>query len=395
MGHESISSPVTADETGELLSDLVAIDTSNPPGKEKACAEFIRDTLTDWGIEAELVYEPFAERPQVLASVGKGAHSASTLVLNGHMDVVPAGDEDEWSVDPFGGKLQGNRVYGRGATDMKGGITAAMLAAREAANGEPFDGQLFLTFSVGEETGDPGTLKLIEDLDADFGVVLEPTELQVHTASKGTAWYTVTVKGQSSHASRPHLGENPLLAVLSMGKRIEEYRTEVAQATHPLLGNAMCTPTVCEAGSKENVIPSQAEIRFDRRFLPGTSVETIDAEMEDLFSPLIDEGFEVDVERTQTFEPAEISPDEPIAKTFLELAADVTDGDPGPEGKVGGTDQRFFINDAGIPAIVWGPGDAGRAHTVDEFAEIDPIVDAVGVLCESFPRLLETCDPSI
>lgn len=388
MSRATIPHGTSQQEVASLLSELVSIDTSNPPGKEQPCAEYIEERLSDWGFDTRLVHDPFADRPQVLAEVGRGEPSAPTLVLNGHMDVVPPGDVDEWSVDPFGGEIRDGRVYGRGATDMKGGVTAAMLAGRAAAESGEIDGRLVLTFSVGEETGEPGTLRLVESLDADYGVVLEPTDLSVHTASKGTAWYTVTVRGESSHASRPHLGRNPLLGLLSVADRIEAYRREVATASHPLLGEAMCTPTMCAAGTKENVIPSTAEIRLDRRFLPGDDVTAIDREIESLFDPLKADGFTVGVERTQTFEPAEIAADEPIAELFLELSSTVVEGDVGPAGKVGGTDQRFFVNDADIPAIVWGPGDAGQAHTVDEFTEVEPVFTAVEVLCQAFERLL-------
>jgi succinyl-diaminopimelate desuccinylase len=304
------------------------------------------------------------------------------------MDVVPAGDSDDWSVDPFGGVINDGRVFGRGATDMKGGLTAGMLAGRAAAESGAIDGRLVLAFSVGEETGEPGTLRLLERIDGDYGVVLEPTELNVHTASKGTAWYTVRIDGESSHASRPHLGSNPLLGLFSMVERLEAYRSELAEQTHPLLGAAMCTPTVCSAGSKENVVPSSAEVRFDRRFLPGDDVAEIDGEMDELFAPLRESGLQVSVERTQTFQPAEVSSDEEIAQTFLTLAEPYVSGSPGPAGKVGGTDQRFFVNEADIPAIVWGPGDAGQAHTVDESAEVEPVLDAIAVLCRAFDELL-------
>lgn len=388
MRNRVVEPDTDLEEVAALLSTLVSIDTSNPPGRERECAEYVERELASWGLQTALVDEPFSDRPQVLAETGAAKDGESTLILNGHMDVVPAGAEDDWSVDPFGGAVDDGRVYGRGATDMKGGLTAAMLAGRTAAESDAIDGRVVLAFSVGEETGEPGTLRLLERIDGDYGVVLEPTELQVHTASKGTAWYTVRIEGESSHASRPHLGSNPLLALFSVVQRLEAYREEVAEQTHPLLGEAMCTPTMCSAGSKENVVPSSAEIRFDRRFLPGDDVAQIDDEMAALFAPLREDGFRVSVERTQTFQPAEVSPDEEIAQTFLNLAEPHVSGSPGPAGKVGGTDQRFFINEADIPAIVWGPGDAGQAHTVDESAEIEPVLDAVEVLCRAFDELL-------
>lgn len=207
---------VSEEEAGTLLADLISYDSQNPPGREGPCAEFIVDWLTDAGIDAKLVHEPFPDRPQVLATIGDGASAADHLALNGHIDVVPPGDRERWSVDPFEGVVDTDegRVYGRGASDMKSGVAAGMLAAREIAN-DGIDGTLTLTFAVGEETAEPGTKTFIEDLDADYDIVLEPTELEVETAGKGLAWYVATISGDAAHASRPHLGNNAVDGLLS------------------------------------------------------------------------------------------------------------------------------------------------------------------------------------
>jgi len=372
---------VTEAGAGELLAELISHDSRNPPGREAACARFVADWLTRAGIDAELVREPYPDRPQVLATVGEGRSDVGHLVLNGHVDVVPPGDRERWSVDPFEGVVddEAGRVYGRGASDMKSGVAAAMLAAREAA-AAGVDGTLTLTFAIGEETAEPGTKALVEGLDADGGIVLEPTELEVHTAGKGLAWYVADVSGEAAHASRPHLGTNAVEGLLAVEGPLEEYRERIADRTHPLLGESLCTPTVVEGGTKENVLAAHVELRFDRRFLPSESLETLDEEMDALFDPLRDDGLAVAVERTRTYEAAAIPVDAPVAETVRRHADAVAGVPTAPAGKEAATDQRNLVNDAGIPAIIWGPGTPAQSHTVDEWARTDLLVDAVDVL---------------
>lgn len=384
----TIDPDLEADEAADLLCDLVAIDSRNPPGKERACAEFVHEWLTEWDIDAEFVREPFAERPQVIARLGRAGPGTRTLVLNGHMDVVSPGDRDEWSYDPFEGVVDDGRVYGRGASDMKSGLTAALLAARAAARSDALDGELVLTFAVGEETGDPGTLRLVEDLDADFGVVLEPTELVVDTAGKGLAWYTLDVRGEQSHASKPHLGTNALAGVLSLSDEIEAYQKRLAERTHPLLGSALCTPTVCSTGETQNVVPGEAELRFDRRMLPGEDTADVDDQMAAFAETLRERGCDASVTRMTLYEAAEIPTDAEIARVFRRHANDVAGVDTAPHGKTAATDQRYLVNDAGVPTIIWGPGSPSQAHAVDEWARTDLLEDAIDVLCRSFEELL-------
>lgn len=382
-----IEPQATEEECGELLAELVAIDSQNPPGKEQEIAEFIHSKLTDWGIDSQLVSNPFENRPQVVATIGDGDRSTGSLILNGHMDVVPPGNLDDWTVDPFEGVLRDGRVYGRGASDMKAGIAAAMLAGRATAKSDAISGTLILTFAVGEETAEPGTKTLLSDIQADYGVVLEPTELEVQTAGKGLAWYEAVISGESCHASRPHLGENTLEGLLSMEQAIEAYQEKIQQRTHPLLGESLCTPTTAEFGSKENVIPGRGRVVFDRRFLPSEDISAIDAEMADLFKPLQEKGFKVEMNRTRTYEAAEIPVDAEVAEVFRRHSNHIADVETAPAGKDASTDQRNFVNDADIPAIIWGPGSPSQSHTADEWARTDLLYQSVEVLCRSITDL--------
>jgi succinyl-diaminopimelate desuccinylase len=377
---------VTHEEAASLVSELVAIDSQNPPGRERPVAEFIQSRLGEWGIDARLLNRPYEDRPQVIAEVGRGHPDADTLILNGHMDVVPPGDTNQWTVDPFGGTIREGRVYGRGASDMKSGLAAGMLALR-AAHRADVAGRVVLTCAIGEETAEPGTRTILEEVEGNWGIVLEPTELVVDTVGKGLAWYEIELRGTSSHASRPELGDNVLDGLFELREHLRAYQDRIGERTHDLVGTSLCTPTMVDAGTKENVIPDYASLTLDRRFLPGERIEAIDEEIDRMVEPLREAGFEVSVTRTRTYEAAEISVDSEIAtvvRTHSEAVADVSTA---PHGKDASTDQRNFVNDAGIPAIIWGPGVSPQSHTVDEWAPIDPVVDGAEVLCRTIGDL--------
>jgi succinyl-diaminopimelate desuccinylase len=222
---------------------------------------------------------------------------------------------------------------------------------------------------------------MLEEIDADYGVVLEPTELEVHTASKGLAWYVIDIEGEPSHASRPNNGKNALEALLMVKKQISAYQEQISDRTHPLVGQSLCTPTMASAGVKENVIPESAELRIDRRFLPHENPGNLDEEINKLFEPLRNDGYSVSVRRTRTYEAAEIDGDAQIARVFRDHANEVADINTEIAGKNASTDQRNFVNDAGIPTIIWGPGTSPQSHTIDEWARTDLLYESIDVLC--------------
>ncbi|MFB6110828.1 MAG: M20 family metallopeptidase [Halodesulfurarchaeum sp.] len=372
-----------------LIADLVGFETENPPGNERPCAEFVVDWFDEHGIDADLLEKPDAERPQVGATIGEGS---PTLVLNGHMDVVPAGDRAEWSHDPFGGDVEGGSLYGRGSVDMKTGLALAMVTAAELRpeidSGE-LSGSLVVHAAMGEETAEPGTKTLLEEgYDGDYGVVLEPTGLRTATSEKGLAFYEFEVDGTPSHASSPDQGKNAILDARRVLEALEEYDARVRERRHELLGRELSTITKIEGGTKENVVPEDATITIDRRFLPERGVEEIDRELEDVLADLRDDGIDVELRRPRTFESAEIPVDTPIAETFRTHSADIADVPADPWGIPASTDVRNFINDADIPAITWGPGDIDQAHTYDEHVDLTEAGTGLDILLAASRDLL-------
>jgi len=204
------------------VQELVRIPSVNPPGNEKPVAEYLLKLLSDWGFETNRIDEPDPGRPQVLARLS-GSGKRPPLILNGHMDVVPEGNQSQWVDDPFSGLLRDGRIYGRGSSDMKGGIAIALEAARVIRqSGFQLKGDLILTFAMGEETGEPGTKSILEaaGLTEGFGIVLEPTDFRVGVAEKGLAWFKVTITGRPVHCSVAELGINPIDKFLAFGQKI-------------------------------------------------------------------------------------------------------------------------------------------------------------------------------
>jgi succinyl-diaminopimelate desuccinylase len=362
-------------DLASLAARLVRIETENPPGNERPAAEYVHDWFTHHGLDATLLTEPAPDRPQVGARVGDGD---PTLVLNGHTDVVPAGDSGEWSHPPYEGRIEDGRLYGRGSVDMKTGIAMAMLTALDLA--EPIEsgelvGSLVVHAAMGEETAAPGTKTLLEaGFDGDFGVVLEPTECRVATSAKGLAWYDLVWPGEPSHASRPDQGHNAIDDLPAVLAAIEEYDERLRERTDPLCGQAYATVTRVVAGEGTNraVFPDRAGLVLDRRILPGETVSAVDDEVAALVDDLEHEfGVSVSWERTETYASASIPTDHPLAETFREHAAEVAGAPTDPWGIEASTDVRNFVEDAGIPAITWGPGSLEQAHTVDEYIDLD------------------------
>jgi len=369
-----MSTAPASEQFTELLQDLVRIETENPPGNEGPCAEFIHEWFEQRGIEATLVERPDPDRPQVAARVGDGD---PTLVLNSHLDVVPAGDADAWEYDPYGGVVEDGRLYGRGSTDMKAGIALAMLTLdrfSEPLESGKLDGSLVFHGAIGEETADPGTRVLLEEgFDGDYGVVLEPTEFKVATSEKGLAWYEIEIEGVPTHASRPDQGSNAIVDGQRVIKALSAYDREVRERTDDLVGQAYATVTQFVAGADSNkgVLPDRATVSFDRRFLPEENAADLDAELETVLSQVAAEtGANISWRRTTTYESAAVPVDCHLADVFRGHSASVADAAIDPWGTKASSDVRNLVNDADMEAIVWGPGSNDQAHTQDEYIDL-------------------------
>lgn len=370
-----------------LTSGLVRCRSVNPGGDETAVARQIMSELRDIGCEADVV--EFSERRPSIAAVIEGRRSGPRLVLNGHMDTVAAGDECAWTHDPFGGVEADGIVWGRGAVDMKGGLAAQLACARAlAARRHDLLGSVVLHFAAGEECGEPGTLSLLrKGYAGDWGIVTEPTHLQLATASKGVAWFEVTVRGESAHAGVGS-DRDPLKVLSAMLAAIDRYGQELSCRRHPLLGSARCSVTTVRGGSQHNATAEQAAFTIDRRLLPGETKESALAEIRAVVGFVVPSGFGLRIDSLHhTFDPAEVTGGE-LVEHVEQAVTEVTGGPLVRIGTAYGSDVRHLIHSAGMEAVTFGPGEVDLMHSVDERIEVREVRDAALALALTAASLL-------
>ncbi|WP_323677133.1 M20/M25/M40 family metallo-hydrolase [Halorubellus sp. PRR65] len=397
------------DDVAALARELVRVPSENPPGEERAVAAYVVGWARAHGLDAERLDTPgYPERPNAVVAVGDVETASTTVVLNGHTDVVPAGNADAWTHDPYEGVVAtaadgdgGERevLYGRGSADMKAGLSLALVTANafaervdagDGAGSDAAEGALVVHAAAGEETGIPGTRACIEaGYGGDCAVVLEPTDLRVATSAKGVVTYRVTVRGESTHASHPDEGANAIDAARALFDRVDAYDAELREREDDLVGRGYASVTSVEAGTDGNmgVIPGRLTFLLDRRVLPGESIEDVDAEVDALLDAAAREA-DVDAgrETVQYYESASIPADHPLAELVRDETGDRAPGEPW--GMTAATDAREFAA-AGIPAVVWGPGSLSQAHTVDERVPLEEVRDARGVLEAVVERALD------
>jgi succinyl-diaminopimelate desuccinylase len=370
-------------EIVQTASELIKIPSRNPPGEEKHCAEYIYSRLKEFGLETYLVTEPFSSRPQVVAVVrGKNENA---IMLNGHIDTVPEGDPESWSMDPFSGKVKDGLLYGRGSVDMKSAL-AIMMHVAEFAD---INGNILLTFAVGEERAEPGTSTLLSyvkkfDLNVKYGLVLEPTALNVASCQKGGVWFKIKLKGRASHASAPDQGVNAIEIASKVMQAINDYRILIAKKKHRLADPPTCTVTMISGGFKENVIPDKCELVIDRRLVPGESGNAVEQELRLLIDRL---QLDYEVEKIGSREPVEIDDNSAIAKAVLEASSEATGKNAGIVCFPGATDNEHLVAKR-IESLVWGPGNLNKAHAIDECISIDEIKHGTVALALLLKRLL-------
>ena len=363
-----------------LLSSLVATDSVNPSLVAGGAGEHeIATVIEAWADDAGLVTERLEEtpgRPSVLVRA-RGAGGGRTLLLCGHVDTVNV----EGMAAPHAPRIDGDRLYGRGAYDMKAGVAAALMAAREASRLE-LAGDVVVAAVADEEHASLGVQEALRHVTADAAVVTEPTELELAVAHKGFVWSEVEVTGRSAHGSRPHLGIDAILKMGAVLNELEQLDRALTDRTHPLLGRASVHASLIEGGVELSSYPAHCRLGLERRTLPGETGRQIEAEIESLLERCrgADPAFEASYGTLLVREPFEIQQDEELVALVAEAAVEVLPGPP----KIGGASywaDAAFIAAAGIPTVMFGPGGAG-AHEREEWVGLSDTVHVTQVLVE-------------
>ena len=404
------------DEIVALTQALIRIPTINPPGDEYApCARLLGDTLRRGGFAVE--YYTASERPEHSAAhprvnvVGRrrGRFDHPCVHLNGHIDVVPAGTG--WSVAPFGGEVRDGRIYGRGASDMKAGIAAAVFAAESIRRaGVELAGTVEISGTVDEESGGwAGVAHLastgrLTSQSTDFVIIPEPLQVdRICVGHRGVYWFEVTAHGRIAHGSMPFLGTS---AIEHMGELLHAVRERL----QPALSHSITAMPVVPAGARSatlninSIIGGQAghdvqtpcvahscTATFDRRYLEEESLDVVRREMADLIGELrlrVPEAtFTV---RDLMIVPPVRTPDgSPLVASLARSIGDVVGREAAIVASPGTYDHKHVSRIGGIAqCVAYGPGRLELSHQPDEWCDIDELVRATQVIALSLLDLV-------
>jgi succinyl-diaminopimelate desuccinylase len=356
-----------------LTRSLLQFDTINPPGRERECARSAGAMLEQWGYRVE--YEEFAEgRTSVIARAG-GSDAKSPLVFTGHLDVVPLGTR-KWSREPFAGETDGDKLYGRGSSDMKAGVAAMLIAARTF--GGKLDGTpgITLVLTSGEEGGCIGSkhLATLPDVMGRAGAMIvgEPTSNYPLVGHKGSLKFHASFRGISAHGSMPHLGKNAVYAAARAVSRLEEFSFDAKP--HPIMGEPTMNVGTFEGGSGVNLVPDLATIGVDIRTVPGMDHAALIERLREVL------GKEAELEVFSNLNAVWTAPDAEWVQRVFEICKPVV-GEP-PQARTAPymTDAANLLKVyKGAPTVVLGPGEAAMAHQTDEYCSVERIRESVAL----------------
>jgi acetylornithine deacetylase/succinyl-diaminopimelate desuccinylase-like protein len=346
-------------DTVELLKDLVAIDSRNPSlvagaDGEGRIAGYVAGWAEAAGLRAEIV-EGTPGRPSVL--VRSGASSARSLLLCGHLDTVGVSEMS----DPLTPVVQGDRLYGRGAYDMKGGLAAALIACREAARRGL---EVIVAAVADEEHSSLGVQEILGHVRADAAIVTEPTELTVATSHRGFVWTEISVTGVAAHGSRPQLGVDAVMKTGPVLTALDHLNARLRGRAHPRLGQGFVHASLIQGGREESTIPDRCTLTIEWRTLPGETTEDTERDIAALLDRCraADPALRVSSRTTLARAPFEVTDDEPIVQAVARAAAGAT-GRPAELAGASYWADAAFIAAAGIPAVLFGPtGDGAHAR---------------------------------
>ncbi|MBW2017724.1 MAG: M20 family metallopeptidase [Deltaproteobacteria bacterium] len=362
-----------------LTRKLLAFQTVNPPGGEVDCARYIGGLLEEGGFSVR--YQEWGEgRVNLVASKEKSGEK-KPVCFTGHLDTVPLGNVP-WTRDPFSGEVDGDRIYGRGSSDMKGGVAAMVLAALRLSPILPGRGGLKLVLTAGEEQGCVGAIHLAGSRylgEAGALVVGEPSSNYPVLGHKGAMFLEARTRGVTAHGSMPEQGVNAIYKAARAVLSLERF--DFGGVLHPVLGRPTLNVGTFSAGLNVNSVPDLAVIGIDIRSVPGQDHEEI---VEKLRTSL---GGEVEIERRIDAESIWTDPRDPWVREVFEIVTPYLEGPPGERGVSYFTDGSALKPALGNPpTLILGPGEPSMAHKTDEFCLLSRIEAAAEIYEEIIRR---------
>ncbi len=362
----------------DLTRRLVSIESVNPtlaPGGsgEGEIARFVAAWAEDAGLTSETI--PSADgRPSVIVR-GLRTGAGPTLMLCGHLDTVGLGAMER----PLEPRLDGDRLLGRGAYDMKAGLAAALVACRDASRAG-VNGQVLVAAVADEEHASLGIQAVLEHVTADAAIITEPTELAIGIAHRGFAWVEIEIVGKAAHGSRPHLGVDAIFRTGPVIAALEAYNAGLQGAAHPLLGPPLLHASLITGGSEIATIPDRVLLSVERRTIPGEMPAMVQAEIDSVLDACraADPALRASARVTLARDPFEIDAADPFVDLVRTAAAGVLGFPPAIEGLSFWADSAFTAA-AGIPTVLFGPVGAG-AHADDEWVSAESVIACADVL---------------
>lgn len=401
-----------------VLQNMVRIPsvTHPPGGDEGRVQEYISQLFIDLGLDVD-IFEPtqvqgitdhegywpgldYTDRPNVVG-VWKGVGGGRNIILNGHCDVVPEGPEEYWSDKPFSGLIKQNRLYGRGSVDMKGGITAMLMAVKclQKANVR-LKGDVILESVVNEELGGyNGTLAcIVKGYEADAAIVTEPTNLKISPATKGGQAYRIVVHGESAHTSFWWEGVSSLDKAILIKKAIEDFANQRQKETrnnlhysdsrvYPISALTDCVYSFNSGDPNIMGVPQKTTMELMIDVLPGESLDQVKIAFENCIKNLAaSDNFMKDhppiIERANMRDlfPTQIDVDHPIISSLESSHEFVLQKKPIISGFESACDAMMFNLFSKTPAVVFGPGQLKLAHRPDEYMDLTQLILGVKIL---------------
>jgi acetylornithine deacetylase len=386
------------DDVIALTQQLVQIPSVNPMGRPLQGPEYLEGRVTDflqqWALEQRFAWERHTVLPGrdnlLMRLEGRGSSQEQLLLLEVHQDTVPT---DGMTIPPFAAERQGDRIYGRGACDVKGGM-AAMLATLVRLAHAPSASlpTIVLACTINEENGFDGVRHVCQLWDRatsrllprrpDLAVVAEPTELDVVIAHKGTVRWRCHAVGRAAHSSHPDAGINAIYRMQPVLTALQDYaRDELPRhPEHPLLGRPTLSVGTIQGGLSVNTVPDRCTIEIDRRLLPDESPAEAYQQIQQYVAARLGELTPIHDPPFLTSPGLPSGPNQAVAER-LSRAARQQGARGHCLGVPFGTDAGPLAA-AGVPAVVFGPGSIQQAHTKDEWIDIEQLQRAVDILVD-------------
>lgn len=370
----------------ELLQQLVAINSVNPDlvaggAGETAIADFCAAWFSAHGFEVHRL-EATPGRPSIVGiarGTNNGTGGGKSLMFNGHYDTVTLAGYDG---DPLSGKVQDGKLYGRGAFDMKGGVSAMMVAAARA-KAMNLRGDILVACVADEEYASKGTEEVVANFTADAAIVTEPSHLELTVAHKGFVWFDVVVKGRAAHGSRPELGVDAIVKAGKFLVALEAYDLRLqANPTHGLLKSGSVHASIISGGEELSSYPATCRVSLERRTVPGETTKTVLAELHQIIADIKanDPAFEAEIIPGLERVPFEIGEDAAIVKAVDFAATQALGRAPTRRAEPFWTDCAI-LQSAGIPCLMFGV-DGGGAHAATEWASVKSVETLADILTD-------------